>query len=152
MRRTRSLAAAATGALVAGAIVATLGLSSSHREAPLSSLDPTGDDTDGWRAGEPGIQTIRLVFDQPQDVHRIYLSFVETTAARTQEFVLRWSPGEKGLREIVRQQWNFSPDGATRETEDYEVDLSGARVLELTIAPNISSGGDYASLQRLRLA
>jgi hypothetical protein len=111
-----------------------------------------GDDAEGWRASEPGVQRIRVVFDQPQDVRRIYLSFVETTAPRTQEFVLRWSPDGTALQEIVRQQWNFSPDGATRETEDYEVQLSGARVVELTIEPNISSGGDYASLQRLRLA
>jgi hypothetical protein len=111
-----------------------------------------GDDTHGWRAGEPGAQTIRLLFDQPQDVHRIYLSFVETTAARTQEFVLRWSQDGKAFREIIRQRWNFSPDGATRETEDYTVNLAGARVLELTIEPNISSRGDYASLQRLRIA
>jgi len=111
-----------------------------------------GDDPDGWRASEPGVQSIRLIFDPPQDVRRIHLSFVETTAARTQEFVMRWSADGKALTEIVRQQWNFSPEGATRQTEDYEVQLSGLTVLELTITPNISSGGDYASLHRLRLA
>jgi hypothetical protein len=118
-----------------------------------------GDDADnahdaegGWRAGEPGVQTIRLLFDQPQDVRRIALCFVERTATRTQEFVLRWSPEGKPLREIVRQQWNFSPAGATQESEDYAVELRGVKVLELTINPNVSGGDDYASLQRLRIA
>jgi hypothetical protein len=111
----------------------------------------TGDDAEGWRASEPGVQVIRLIFDHPKDVHRICLSFSETAAERTQEFVLRWSSDGGALLEIVRQQWNFSPTGTTRENEDYEVHLCGARVLELTITPNIS-GGDYASLQRLRVA
>ena len=40
------LAAAVLAALGAVALAANLGNGSSHREAPLSSLDPTADDTD----------------------------------------------------------------------------------------------------------
>ena len=109
-------------------------------------------DEGGWRAGEPGVQTIRLLFDQAQDVHRIFLCFVETSAARTQEFAIRWSDGTDGLKEIVRQQWNFSPNGATSEIEDYDVSLKGVRVLELTINPDIKGADAYASITRLRLA
>ena len=46
----------------------------------------------GWRAGTPGSQTIRLVFDQPQKLRLISLVFEGNETARTQEFVLRWSP------------------------------------------------------------
>src|SRR3954452_16551814 len=46
MRRVHGTAGALTGALAAVAIAVTVGLGSSHREAPLTSLDPTGDDTD----------------------------------------------------------------------------------------------------------
>src|SRR3954466_10957677 len=46
MRRLSLLAAAWAAALAAGALAVTLGFGSSRREAPLSSLDPTGDDTD----------------------------------------------------------------------------------------------------------
>ncbi len=107
----------------------------------------------GWRAAGPGEQTIRLVFVHPQRVRRIRLEFVEPNAERTQEFVLRWSQdGGHSLREIVRQQWNFSPQGATRETEDHRVDLSGVTVLELSIIPDISGGNARASLEQLRLA
>ena len=64
----------------------------------------------GWRAAESGTQTIRLIFDEPQRLTRIALVFEETETERTQEFVLRWSgDGGRSFREIVRQQWNFSP-------------------------------------------
>jgi hypothetical protein len=42
----RKLGVAVTGALAAGACVAAIGIGSSHREAPLTALDPTADDTD----------------------------------------------------------------------------------------------------------
>jgi hypothetical protein len=72
---------------------------------------------------------------------------------RTQEFVLRWSPdGGRTFREIVRQQWNFSPPNATSEVEDYRVDLSDVTVLELVIAPAISRGTARASLKSLRVS
>jgi hypothetical protein len=106
----------------------------------------------GWVAGEAGPQLIRIVFDEPQHVRRIQLVFRETDAARTQEFVLRWGQaGSSDRREIVRQQWNFSPPGATEEVEDYTVDLKSTGVLELSIIPNISGGNDRASLRSLRL-
>src|SRR4029453_12314621 len=46
----------------------------------------------GWRAAQPGKQTIRLIFDRPQTLHRISLLFMEPEVARTQEFVISWSP------------------------------------------------------------
>jgi hypothetical protein len=59
----------------------------------------------GWHAAAPGSQTIRLVFDQPQRLKCISLVFEENETARTQEFVLRWSPdGGSSVKEIVRQQ------------------------------------------------
>jgi hypothetical protein len=107
----------------------------------------------GWRAGSPGTQTIRLIFDEPQRIRRIALVFEEIETERTQEFVLRWSP-DTGLsfREIVQQQWNFSPPKTVREIEDYRVELSGVKVLELVIVPSISQGAARASLKSLRLS
>jgi hypothetical protein len=46
MRRLHILLAALAAALAAGALAVTLGSGSSHREAPLTSLDPAADDTD----------------------------------------------------------------------------------------------------------
>ena len=105
----------------------------------------------GWRAAEPGEGRVRLLFDAPQKLSRIRLSFhVEET--RTQEFVLRWAPEGKPYKEITRQQYNFSPNGATRELEEYQVNLEGVSALELVIIPDISRGSARASLEELRLA
>ena len=107
----------------------------------------------GWRAADSGTQTVRLIFDQPQRLTRIALVFEETDTERTQEFVLRWSgDGGRSFREIVRQQWNFSPPDTVREVEEYQVDLSGVTVLELVIVPDISRGSARASLKSLRLS
>ena len=107
----------------------------------------------GWRAGGPGKQTIRLLFAHPQRLRRIRLKFVESVAERTQEYVLRWSPdGGQSFLEIVRQQWNFSPQGATSETEDHHVELSGVTVLELSITPDTSGQSAVATLAQLRIA
>ena len=110
-------------------------------------------ETLGWRASASGTQTIRLIFDEPQRLTRISLVFEENETERTQEFVLRWSPdGGHSFREIVRQQWNFSPHNTTREIEEYNVQLSDVAVLELVIAPDISRGAARASLKSLRVS
>src|SRR5882762_4741491 len=101
----------------------------------------------------PGSQTIRLVFDQPQRLKCISLVFEENETSRTQEFVLRWSPdGGNSVREIVRQQWNFSPPESIHEVEEFQVALSSVTVLELLIKPDISGGVARASLKNLRLS
>jgi hypothetical protein len=106
-------------------------------------------------AGAPqrGQQTIRLVFDQPQTLRRIWLEFSESECERTQEFTLRWSDAPQGtFREIARQQYNFSPRGSTREIEDYQVRLNNVSVLELTIKPELNAGSGIATLSRLHVA
>lgn len=107
----------------------------------------------GWRAASPGTQTLRILFDTPQSLRRIYLQFAETNGERTQEFSLRYaaSQGER-LRDIVRQQWTFSPGGSTQEQEDYQVELPKVAVLELTLTPDTRGGDARASLDALRLA
>jgi hypothetical protein len=106
----------------------------------------------GWRAENPGEQTVRLLFEAPQKLRRIRLLFREEKETRTQEFVLRWSPTtENSFRDVVRQQYHFSPSGATEEIEEYQVELEEVAALELKIIPNVS-GGSYASLAQLRLA
>jgi len=106
----------------------------------------------GWRASEPGIQTIRLLFDHPQTIRVIRLVFREKEFARTQEFVLRWLPqGTSDWKDVVRQQWNFSPPVTEDECEEYKVDLPSATGLELSVRPDISGGETRASLDSLKL-
>ena len=106
----------------------------------------------GWRAASSGRQTIRLIFDEPQSIRRIYMEFQEADRARTQEFTLRWRAANgTDDQQIVRQQYNFSPGGSTREVEDFRVNLVGVVALELTIVPDIGGGDVRASLQRFLL-
>lgn len=132
--------------------IAEVEISSEDPANPIESALLPGR-ASGWRAGAAGKQTIRLLFSRPQPLKRILLAFAEGHSRRTQEYLLRWSPdGGESYHEIVRQQWNFSPDGATTEVEDYEVDLPAVTVLELIIVPDISGSAATASLEKLRLA
>jgi len=128
--------------------IASVEVSSEDIDYPIESallLEGKG----GWRAANSGTQTVRLLFDEPQKVRRILLVFEDTENSRTQEFVLRWSHDiQYSSREIVRQQWNFSPPDSVRETEDYAVELSEVKVLELMIIPD-KSGGDSCSFEVL---
>jgi|SRR5271165_494489 len=131
--------------------LASVEVTSESPDYPIESVfaAQTGE---GWRASEAGKQVIRLIFDEPHDVHRIQLQFSETDVERTQEFVLEWAPPGGPMREIVRQHWNFSPYGAKSEIEDYRVDLNGVSVLQLTINPEITHGRASASLSQWRVA
>ena len=131
---------------------AVVEVTSEEKDYPVESAFVSGE-TRGWRATDSGTQTIRLIFDERQRLKRIALVFEETETKRTQEFVLRWSPdGGHSFREIVRQQWNFSPPNAIREVEEYRVELSDVTVLELVIVPDISRGAARASLWSLRVS
>jgi hypothetical protein len=131
--------------------VARVEVTSEDAEHPIESALLTIGAT-GWRAQSPGEQTIRLLFEVPQRLRRIRLLCREDKEARTQEFILRWSPtADASSRDVVRQQYHFSPSGATEELEEYRVELEDVAALELTIIPNLS-GGSYASLAQLRLA
>jgi hypothetical protein len=72
---------------------------------------------------------------------------------RTQEFIIRWSAAAGGpTKEIVRQQWNFSPAGSTSELEDYEVNLDNVASLELVIKPDLARNSAIATLAAWRVA
>lgn len=106
----------------------------------------------GWRAATAGEQTIHLRFDQPLRLSGVLLVFREENAFRSQEFLLRWAGEDGSYHDIVRQQFNFSPPNTVLEREEYTLDLSGVRALELKIDPDRSGGGARASLEEFRVA
>ena len=131
--------------------IAQVEVTSEHPEFPIESALVVGRGR-GWRADGPGVQTVVLKFDAPQRFKRIWLRFVEEIE-RTQEFNLSWSADQgHSFREVVRQQWNFSPSGSTVESEDYRVDLRGVTTLKLVIDPDLGRREAAATLSELRLA
>jgi hypothetical protein len=55
-------------------------------------------------------------------------------------------------KEVLRQQWNFSPAGSTSEIENYEVCRDGASALELAIRPDLVRGDALATLSEWCIA
>jgi XRCC1 N terminal domain len=154
--RKRHIAPTAAGGKTSSSLdlerAAVVEVTSEDKDYPVESAFAS-EDARGWRAATPGSQTIRLVFDRPQRLRCVSLVFEENEAERTQEFVLRWSSDDgTSLKEIVRQQWNFSPPESIREVEEYRVDLYGVTALELSIKPDIGGGSARASLKSLRLS
>jgi hypothetical protein len=132
--------------------LAQVEISSECQEHPIELALVEGLDS-GWQAACSGEQTIRLIFDQPQTIKHVFLLFDELEQSRTQEFVLLWRmDNEDFFREILRQQYHFSPPLTTREIENVTVDLKQLKALELRIIPDISGGDVCAKLTRLRLS
>jgi hypothetical protein len=132
--------------------LAQVEISSECQEHTIESALVEGSKT-GWQAADPGEQTIRLIFDQPQSIKHIALLFDEQEQSRTQEFVLLWRmDSEDYFREILRQQYHFSPPNSAQEIENYTVDLKHLKALELRVIPDISGGEACAKLTRLRLS
>ena len=130
--------------------LAEVEVTSEEPEHPVEAALIPGTES-GWRAALSGQQVIRLIFDKPQQIQRIWLRFVEKEVERTQEIVLRWSSDGKSFQEIIRQQWNFIPNSSVQEIEDFHVSLSGVALLELSIVPDKSRGDARASLADFRL-
>lgn len=109
----------------------------------------------GWRAASVGPQVIRLVFDRPTAIRRIALHFIDRASERSQEFALYATHDGHAMHEVRRQQFSFSPGGATEELEDYTVELHGVTALELRIDPDRAHDAThsqaYATLNSLRL-
>ena len=111
-------------------------------EDPGHPIDHAFDDSRGpggsrWIAGEPGEQTVILAFDAPQSIRRVALEVEEPEVARTQELQLAVSTdGGRTYRELLRQEYNFSPPGTMYEREDWAVESDAVTHLRLVIKPD----------------
>jgi hypothetical protein len=105
-----------------------------------------------WVAGETGEQTLILAFDAPQTIRRVLLEAEESEVARTQDLQLAVSSdGGQTYRELVRQEFNFSPPGTTFEREDWAVTAERVTHLRLLIKPDKGGKSCRATLTSLVL-
>jgi hypothetical protein len=131
------------------AAVATVLATSEMPEHPIDhAFDPhRGPGRTRWIAGEPGEQMVILTFDAPQTIHQILLEVEELEVSRTQELHLSLScDGGRTYRDIVRQEYNFSPPGTTFEREEWAVSVQGVTHLRLVIRPDKGGNSSRATL------
>jgi hypothetical protein len=97
------------------------------------------------------IEHIVLEFDQPQTIARLAYEVEEAMRERTQEIRVEVSEdGGRTYRQILVQEYTFSPRGATYQREDQHFELHRVTHLRLTIVPN-KNGSGTATLTALRL-
>ena len=128
-------------------------LTSEDLDYPIEGalLPDLPDRSTGWRAAAPGSQTICLMFQEPVRLRTIRVVFEEHSQSRTQEFVIRaFAAGNE--REVVRQQFTFSPPTTVIEREEYAAAIEDVTRLELTIVPAIGGGEAIATLKEWRVA
>ena len=106
-----------------------------------------------WRAANPGEQTVIVAFHQPCTVEHVTMEVEEREVTRTQEVLLAASTdGGLTYRELVRQEFNFSPDGATWEQENWTIHQDHVTHVKLVIKPDKGRRDCYATLTSLVLS
>ena len=109
--------------------------------------DSNGSGATSWKAGTPGEQTITVSFRQPCRLAKVTMQVEERQVTRTQEVQLAVSTdGGLTYRELLRQEFAFSPDGATWEDETWAVQQEQVTHVRLVIKPDKGRMDVYAAL------
>ena len=133
---------------------ATMAYSSEAPGNPVEHLldGHSGTGATHWISARPDtIEHILVEFDRPQTISRLVYEVEEAEKERTQE--VRVEVSEDGgctYRQILVQEYNFSPGGATYQREEQRFNLRQVSHLRLTIVPN-KNGSGTATLTALRL-
>lgn len=133
---------------------ATIAYSSENPAHPIEHLldGHSGPGATRWISARPDvIEQIVVEFDQPQTISRFVYEVEEAGSERTQEVRVEVSEdGGRTYRQILVQEYTFSPRGATFQREEQRLDLHRVSHLRLTIVPN-KNGSGTATLTSLRL-
>ncbi len=136
------------------ASAATLAYSSEDPQNPLECLVDGRGGPGGTRwAGATAntIECIVLEFDPAQRISRLVYEAEERERERTQQVRVEVSLDRGATyRQVLAQDYTFSPHGATFQHEDLQLDLNAVTHLKLTVVPN-KGGSGVASLTSLRL-
>src|SRR5262249_29310502 len=135
--------------------VATVQVTSEQRDHPIDhAFDPSrGPGGSRWIADAPGEQSVTLVFDSPQSIRQIGIEVEELAVSRTQELsVSASSDGGRTYRELIRQEFNFSPPGTSFERELWSVSAGAVTHLRLSIKPDKGGHIGRATLTSLTVA
>ena len=149
----RAPPAASVGELDIGSC-ATLLYSSEDADHPVDNLV---DGTSGrggtyWAsARRDTTEQIELEFDRPERIASMIYEVQELDQERTQQVLVQVSADHgRSYRQVLAQDYTFSPRGATFQHEELRLDLPDTTNLRLTIVPN-KGGSGFATLTVLRL-
>jgi F5/8 type C domain len=124
---------------------ATVSYSSEDPAHPVEHLldGQSGPGATRWMSARPDtIEHLVVEFDHPQSISRLVYEVEEPARERTQEVRVEVSEdGGRSYRQIVVQEYNFSPGGATYQREELRFTLHAVTHLRLTIVPNKSGSG-----------
>jgi hypothetical protein len=133
---------------------ATIAYSSEDPAHPVEHMldGRSGPEATRWMSARPDTtEHIVIEFDRPQTISRILYEVEETIRERTQEVRVEVSEDRgQSYRQILVQEYNFSPGGATYQRQEQRFNLRQVTHLRLTIVPN-KSGSGTATLTTLRL-
>ena len=133
---------------------ATIAYSSEDPAHPVEHLldGRSGPGATRWISARPDvIEQIVVEFDQPQTISRLMYEVEEAVRERTQEVRVEVSEdGGRTYRQILVQEYTFSPRGATYQREEQRLNLHQVSHLRLMIVPS-KSGSGTATLTSLRL-
>ena len=135
--------------------VATVQVTSEQADHPIDNAfdHNRGPGGSRWIAGGPGDQTVILLFDSPQTIRKIGVEVEELAVSRTQELsVSVSSDGGRTYRELVRQEFNFSPPSTSFERELWSAPAGAVTHLRLEIKPDKGGRVGRATLTSLTLA
>src|SRR5438445_4810206 len=134
--------------------VATVLVTSETADHPIDNIfdGRRGPGGSRWVAEKPGEQTLILAFDVPQMIRKITLEVEEQAVSRTQQLALSLSnDGGQTYREVVLQEFNFSPPGTVFEREHWTVTADMVTHLRLWIKPDKGNQVCKATLTSLAL-
>ena len=133
---------------------ATLAYSSEDPAHPVEHLidGHYGPGSTHWASGRTNAtERIVLEFDHPQRISRLVYEVEERWQERTQEVRVEVSSDHgRTYRQVLVQEYTFSPQGAIFQHEELRLELPAVTHLSLTIVPN-KSGSGVATLTALRL-
>ena len=135
--------------------VATVQVTSEEADHPIDNAfdHDRGPGGSRWVAAGPGEQMLILLFDRPQTIRKIGLEVEEVAVNRTQELsVSVSSDGGRTYRELVRQEFNFSPPGTSFERELWSTLAADVTHLRVEIKPDKGGRVGRATLTSLTLA
>jgi hypothetical protein len=126
-------------------------------ESPDHPVDHLFDGRNGrggtrWIASAAGEQTLILAFDTPQTIREVTLEAEELQTSRTQVLTLALSrDGGRSYREVLRQEFVFSPPGTTFERENWRVPAEGVTHVRVVIQPDKGGAPHRATMTSLTI-